>query len=192
MTQSGLSAESVLQLLEPVVTLLLLAKLIVQRLHRRYRYFTIYLLASVLQAFIPLAVRWRLDSKAYGLFYFLSEPVIWTLCYLVVLELFDLILAEFPGIRSAARLIVKILVPVSILISIATALPSVFRLMGPDHILRLYFVAQRTIIIELLLLLAGIPVRDDEIPAAASAQYYLLQPRIYRVFQCVRHPGINH
>lgn len=156
MTDSGPSAERVLQLVEPTLVAFLLLKLIYEQLQRRYRYFTLYLLASITQSVTPIIFGWRLDTSAYSWFYALSEPVMWSMAFLLVMELFDLVLAEFPGIRSAARLIVKILAPISIAVSAATALPSVFRIKGPAQVLRMYFVAQRTITIELLLLLGAV------------------------------------
>ena len=73
------------------------------------------------------------------------------------MELFDLVLAEFNGIRSAARLIVKVLGTISVGISVATALPSLIRIGGGSQtMLQISFVAMRTIIIELLFVLATV------------------------------------
>jgi len=42
--------------------------------------------------------------QGYGLFYFFSQPVLWTLYFLLMLELYSLMLAEFPGFRRLGRL----------------------------------------------------------------------------------------
>lgn len=45
-----------------------------------------------------------LGLDAYGLQYFVTQPVIWALYFLVVLELYSVTLEEFPGIRRLGRL----------------------------------------------------------------------------------------
>jgi len=157
MTHSGLSAERALQLLEPILAATLLIKLFHEQLHRKYRRFSVYLLFTVLQALIPVILELEVDTNAYGWFYFLSQPLVWGFGFFIVLELFDLVLAEFKGIRSAARLILKVLAGVSVAISVGTALPSVLKnVHDPQRVIRLYFVAQRTIVIELLFVLAAV------------------------------------
>ena len=71
-----------------------------------------YLLLSVLQSLIPVILRMGVDTNAYGWFYFFSQPLVWGFGFLIVLELFDLVLTresclpgqpEFPCTRCADR-----------------------------------------------------------------------------------------
>ena len=157
MTHSGLSAERVLQLLEPILISILLIKLFHEQLQRRYPYFALYLFVFMLQALIPILAGVTFESNAYAYFYVVSQPLIWAVCFLLVMEIFDLVLAEFAGIRSAARLILKVLGTISVGISVATALPSLIKIGGGSQIMfRIYFVAMRTITIELVFMLATV------------------------------------
>ena len=54
---------------------------------------------SRISASFPLQER----SNLYGWFYIFSTPVLWILAYLVVLELYRLILEDYPGIASVGR-----------------------------------------------------------------------------------------
>jgi hypothetical protein len=157
MTHSGLSAERVLQLLEPILIAVLLIKLFHEQLQRRYPYFALYLFGFMLQTLIPILTGMKFDTNAYAYFYVVSQPLIWAFCFLLVMELFDLVLAEFNGIRSAARLILKVLGAISVGISVATALPSLLHIAGGSQtVFKVYFVAVRTIVIELLFVLATV------------------------------------
>jgi hypothetical protein len=157
MTHSGLSAERVLQLLEPILIAVLLMKLFHEQLQRRYPYFALYLFGFMLQTLIPILKGWKFDTNAYAYFYFASQPLIWAFGFLLIMELFGLVLAEFNGIRSAARLIVKVLGTISVGVSVATALPALIRIGGGSQtMLQISFVAMRTIIIELLFFLATV------------------------------------
>jgi hypothetical protein len=149
-------AEWILQYVEPTAIVVLLIRLAWQGLIRRYKYFTGYLAVSLLQVVIPLALGLPFDSNVYAWFYFLTEPVIWLSYSLVVLELFDHVFKDFPGIRSAGRLAVKIAVPIAIIAAALTALPSIFHLVGASSLLRLYLVVERSVMVVILLVLAAV------------------------------------
>ena len=68
MTPSGLSAERVLQLLEPILISILLIKLFHEQLQRRYPYFALYLFGFMLQTLIPILMGWRFESKRVRVF----------------------------------------------------------------------------------------------------------------------------
>ena len=142
--------------MEPTAIVVLLIRLAWQSLTNRYRYFTGYLAVSLLQAIVPVAFDLPLDSNAYGWFYFLTEPVIWLAYSLVVLELFDHVFKDFPGIRSAGRLAVKVAIPAAIIAAGLTALPSIFHLDGAYRLLRLYLVIERSVMVIILLVLAAV------------------------------------
>lgn len=150
------SAESILQYVEPTAVVVLLVRLFWQGLIRRYKYFSAYLVISLCQVAIPLAFGLSFDSDAYAKFYFFTEPVIWLAYLLVVLELFDHVFKDFPGIRSAGKLAVKIAVPAAIAAAALTALPSIFHLAGASRLLRLYLVVERSVMVIILLVLAAV------------------------------------
>jgi hypothetical protein len=150
------NTEWILQYVEPAAILILLIRLTWQSLTNKYRYFTGYLAVSLLQAVIPVIFDLPLDSNAYGWFYFLTEPIIWLAYSLVVLELFDHVFKDFPGIRSAGRLAVKIAIPVAIIAAGLTALPSISNLNGASRLLRLYLVVERSVMVIILLVLAAV------------------------------------
>jgi len=150
------SAEWFLQYVEPTAIVVLLIRLAWQGLLRRYKYFSAYLVVSLCQVVIPLAFALRFDSDTYAWFYFLTEPVIWLAYSLVVLELFDHVFKDFPGIRSAGRLAVKVAVPIAMVAAALTALPSIFHLAGASSLLRLYLVVERSVMIIILLVLAAV------------------------------------
>src|SRR6201999_4207811 len=81
--------------------LILLWRLWSQKLARVYLSLTLFLGAEALQNIVILPVRPR--STLYGGIYLLSTPVLWILAYFVVLELYRLILEDYPGIASAGR-----------------------------------------------------------------------------------------
>jgi hypothetical protein len=147
------SAESILQYVEPTAVLVLLIRLSWQGLIRRYKYFSGYLVISLCQVVVPLVFGLHLDSDAYARFYFFTEPVLWLSYLLVLLELFDHVFKDFPGIRSAGKLAVKIAVPVAIIAAGLTALPSIFHVAGASSLLRLYLVVERSVMVVILLVL---------------------------------------
>ena len=79
----------------------LLWRLVSQGLIRQYRFLAAFLSAALVQAlvFLPLTPA----STAYAWAYFISSPVLWILYFFVVLELYRLILEDYPGISSAVR-----------------------------------------------------------------------------------------
>jgi hypothetical protein len=90
-----------------------------------YPFLTLFLAAEMAQniAFVPL----RPDSNAYASTYFYSTPVLWVLAYLVVLELYRLILEDYPGISSVGRKAVSWCMGLAVIVSAATAIPDLKR-----------------------------------------------------------------
>jgi hypothetical protein len=144
------------EVLEPASILLLLIVLFWNGLQRRYPFFLLYLLFSLLQDVIPLAYGMPLNTNAYAKLFFISEPIFWVLLCLILLELFDLTFADFPGIRSAGRLLLSIAISAAMVVALLTAIPSLVRLHDGDRMLRLYLVLERSVIIVALLMIAAL------------------------------------
>ena len=92
-----------------VFKLLLIAKLWRLRLLKQYPVLVTYLLFSLARS---AANAYLLQTQArlfglsgYNLLYVVSQPVLWVLYFLLILELYSLMLRDFTGIRRLGRLI---------------------------------------------------------------------------------------
>ena len=77
----------------------------------------------------------------------------WILAYLVVLELYRLILEDYPGIASVGRKAVTWSMGLAIVVSMIYAIPDLRASTGPFPILRIYYIAERSTVLGLLLFL---------------------------------------
>ena len=110
-----------LQILSLAASALTAAKLFRSGLYRRYRIFFAYLLFRVPYVACSLS----LDARSAGYFWFWSttQPLVWLLYLLVVLELYRLILERHRGLYTAGRWAVQTCMAISVIISIASLLP---------------------------------------------------------------------
>lgn len=130
----------------------LLVRLLVARLHRRYRFFALFLVIDLCSAVSLLFIPY--DTTLYFRAW-VVETVVLAACYfMVVLELYGLVLRDYPGIAGLFRWLVRILVPTAALISL---LPSVLSWQGgvgpPDPPLTLALVMARTAVLGVLVAL---------------------------------------
>jgi hypothetical protein len=117
-----------------------------QKLARQYAFLTAYLSVEVAQAVVLLPV----NSKTYQYIFFASAPVVWVFAYLVVLELYRLILEDYPGIAGAGRKAVSWSLGLAAVISVAYAIPDLKTTGGSIHI---YVVLERSTVLGILLCL---------------------------------------
>jgi hypothetical protein len=129
----------------------LLWRLWSQKLAGVYLFLTIFLIGEALQnlALLPFS----LNSQNYSWIYITSSPVIWILAYLVVLELYRLILEDYPGIASVGRKAVTWSMGAAIVASIVYAIPDLRTKSGQFSLLPVYFVLERSMVLGLLLFL---------------------------------------
>lgn len=177
--------EHLVAFLEPASILILLIALFWNGLQKHYRYFTSYLIFSLIQDIIPLAFHLRPNTNAYARVFFLSEPLLWVLLCLILRELFDLTFADFPGIRSAGRLSLAIAIAAALILALLTDIPSFVRLHDGDRLLRLYLIVERSVIIVVLLMIAALQFlmvhyrlrlpRNTVLYSATYAVYFLAQ-----------------
>jgi hypothetical protein len=140
--------------LEIVAYVVLFVRLRRQGLHRVYRVFALYLLfraaRSVALAVLPWACYgiWgrpygQFENNVYGWVWVLTEPLVWVLQVLVVLELYSLVRQNFKGIASMGRWVLLAGLTVAILLSSVT-LPSELSHSAQHYtLLRSYFVVSR-------------------------------------------------
>jgi|SRR5579863_915168 len=130
---------------------ILLWRLWSQKLAGVYLFLTIFMAGEALQDLVGLPLERNSDFYAWLFVY--STPVLWILAYLVVLELYRLILEDYPGIASVGRKAVTWCLGLAVAVSILYALPDLRGAPGPSPILRVYFVAERSMVLGLLLFL---------------------------------------
>jgi hypothetical protein len=129
----------------------LLWRLWSQKLARIYFFLTIFLAAEALQDIALLPI--NPNSSLYGWIYIFSTPILWILAYFVVLELYRLILEDYPGIASVGRRAVTWCMGLAVVVSIAYAIPDLRTAKGPFPILGIYVIVERSTILGLLLFL---------------------------------------
>jgi hypothetical protein len=148
--------EHILRYAEPVFIVLLVSKVMWTRIWRLYRAFTVFLMLWLLQDTVPLALNLDVNNPAYGQFFFISEPFAWVLACLVLLELFDLTLTDYRGIRSAGRLCLTAGVIVAVVSAMITALPTLLHSSTDETTVRFYSVIERSVMVITLVLLAAL------------------------------------
>jgi hypothetical protein len=136
--------------LTAVAAVILLWRLWLKGLVRSYRFLTLFLSAQLLQMLVLLPVKSR---TTYAYVYFFSNPILWILSYGVVLELYRLILEDYPGISSAGRKAVTWSMGLAVLISAASAIPSFDVGTRQFPILRIFLAVERSVVLGLLLFL---------------------------------------
>ena len=106
-----------------VVGALAAVRLFANGLYKRHRVLVIFLCFHVARSLVLLAAgspRKNLYVKIWGV----TEPIIWLLYILLVLDLYSLVLRNYRGLQTVGRWIFFISLPISIVVSAATVLPS--------------------------------------------------------------------
>lgn len=153
-----LDLEQALRIVEPAAIAILLSRITAQRLLGLYRAFTAYLVIWLCQDIAPVALGLNLGTNAYALFFFISEPFAWIFSYLVLIELFDLTFADFPGIRSAGRIVLSAGILLSVVVAAGMAVPSLLHLGGTGWLYIVYMVIERSVMVLSLILLGALQV----------------------------------
>jgi hypothetical protein len=117
---------SVAQYVELCLGFVLVAKLLSLRLHRVYRYFSVFLLADI-SGILLWSVQKCTRHTAYHFDYrypWLAENVVvWVFTLLTVYALLDAILAHLPGILKLSRKVLNISFATAVIIGLLTAFP---------------------------------------------------------------------
>lgn len=100
---------------------LTVVKLYKTKLYTRYRKFFLLFLFQIPNSIWPLLI--DTSSPLYAYFWAATEPFIWALYWMVVLELYELVLANHRGLYSLGRWILYGAMAISVFISILSLLP---------------------------------------------------------------------
>ena len=134
----------------------LLWRLWSQKLAGVYLFLTVFLAGETVQDLVGLPI--PQNSRLYAWLFVYSSPILWLFAYFVVLELYRLILEDYPGIASVGRKAVTWCLGLALAVSVLYALPDMKGASGPSPILRIYFVAERSTVLGLLLFLVLIQI----------------------------------
>jgi len=131
---------------------ILLMRLWKEGLVKPYPFLSLFVVADLAQSLIALP--FSPSSTTYRTIQFASSPVIWLLAYLVVVELYRVILEDYPGISSAGRKAVTWCLLLAVIISAATAVPGLNNSQSGKYVLfKLYLTTERSVTLGLLLFL---------------------------------------
>lgn len=142
------SIESILWLAAIACYAILLARMVISRLHVVYRYFFFYLLFRLARSLLLAGL--DRHTSAYGWAYLATEPVLWVLYVLVVLELFTIVLRDYPGIQTLSRRVLAVGLTISAAVALATLLPDLGNPAERYPILRIMYVSQRVVMSSLV------------------------------------------
>ena len=117
---------SIASYIELCLGFVLVIKLLSQRLHRVYRYFSVFLLADISGNLI-----WAIDKQLIGTSFYIDYRVlwlaehliIWTFTLLTVYALLGAILSQLPGILKLSRRVLNLSFAVGVILALGTALP---------------------------------------------------------------------
>jgi hypothetical protein len=150
------SVEQIFRYLEPVSIAFLILRLAAQKLLVPYKAFTAYLIIWLCQDLLPLLFGFSLGGDSYAKFFFISEPLAWLFSCLVLFELFDLTFSNFPGIRSAGKLLLGVAIAVAALVAAGTAVPGLLSVHGENDVLLFYWIVERSVMLITLVLLVAL------------------------------------
>lgn len=116
------AAISALQVLNLLLTPAAALRLYALGAWGKYRVFVAYLIFTTLRSLLLLA--FPRDSRQYFDLYIWSEPVLLVFYVALVLELFRLVLKDFPGIYTASRYSLTVALAIALTVSAAVSLLS--------------------------------------------------------------------
>ncbi len=129
---------SLAQYLELCLGFILVARLLTLRLHRVYRYFSVFLIADI-SGTLVWAVQKRTQGTAlqfdYRIAWLIENVVVWVFTLLTVYALLDAILTHLPGILKLSRKFLNISFLAAVLVGLLTAFPE-YRAAAKAEILR--------------------------------------------------------
>ena len=118
-------------------------------LTRSYIGLFIFLSAETLESLVLLPFY----GTTYQYIFLVATPIVWVLAYVVVLELYRLVLEDYPGIASAGRKAVSWALALAVVVSAAYAIPDFNKTVGHSRITYVYVVLERSTVLGILLFL---------------------------------------
>lgn len=156
-----------LMIVQIVAYVLLLSKLFTTKLLRKYRYFG--LLVAVEAARLPLMAAVPIRSNLYAYVYFATAPLIWILYVLVVLEFFQMILRNHPGIATVGRKAVGVALALSVITSGVTLTLDLQQTSAEAALLHNFMLLERIVMTSLLVLLLSLIAFASHFPVPMAA-----------------------
>lgn len=135
------------------IQLILLARLFLAGVARRYPVLTVYLgfgvVRGALMVYLLQSGKRLLGLQGYGLVYVVTQPVLWVFYFLLLLEFYSVILEDFPGVRRLGRLVLfSALVAVTLVCCVVIVLDEQAG-MDPYPVLAYLVVQERSIFLSL-------------------------------------------
>ena len=137
------NVEVVLAYAVPCAQGLLLLKIVGSRLFRPYRWFTAFLATELAQ--FGASLLFKVNTNAYGWVWVLTEPLLWVLHILIVLELYQRVLSGYKGISTLGRWVFMVAVVVAVTAALATLSPDLSNPSQKFRIILYYSVLKRAI-----------------------------------------------
>lgn len=134
-----------------LLSVALIVSMVSSGLHAVYKWFFVYICAGSVQGLVSLP--FHPNTDVYAWIYFVSQPVIWLLYILIVLELYGLVLRGHRGIATLGRWTLLAALTVSVVVSLLSLAPDLGGAAGPHAILIYYTVVERGIVSSLVVFL---------------------------------------
>jgi hypothetical protein len=134
-----------------ILSLILSFRLIRLKLARAYGFFLCYLLFNTARSLVMWPLSWT--SQVYNVIWRWTEPVIWVLFVLVVLELCGLAFKEYRGIQALGRWTIYGSLVVALIFSTLSLLPTWVGSNSPAYSTQRFLMVERGIDFCLVLLL---------------------------------------
>jgi hypothetical protein len=135
--------EYILAFVGVIALALLLGRLSVSGLARKYRFFLAYLVVDLVQTAAPFFMRFGTD--AYGYVFFITESLIVLLYVLVVLELYAVLLRGYAGIAKMAQRYTFAAIVIAVALALLLLSPSM-----PGSVGERFFQMEAAIVVSLL------------------------------------------
>jgi hypothetical protein len=168
--------------LSDVLSLVLVIRLITLRLHDVYRIFCAFLLFEIVSESFTIIERFSsLDSVVdYRLTWLIMRLVFWVLSIWIVYALLRAIFASLPGILRFSRKTLHVVLPASVLIALATAVPEYIASGAPGAATHLEYAVRMALILERIV--ATIAVLTLLLTLAFILWFPVTMPRNLAVF----------
>lgn len=167
--------EYVLTLVECIALVVLVVRLFVSGLYRRYKYFFLYLIADLIASAEPYLIPFR--SNLYGHVFLATESLMVCFYALIVFELYSVVLRDLKGIARVAQRYTAGALAISLVIAflLRTALPH------PRGILEEFFYFEAAVVLSLVvfMLLITAFVVYYPIPLHRNALTYSIGYAVY-------------
>jgi hypothetical protein len=156
------------------------------------RFFCTYLVFHAIRSILLLAT--PQSRTLYGWVYLTTEPILWLLYVLIVVELYTAALKQFAGISALSRWVLSGVIAVSLIVSLGSLVPDL-NSSHPFPIIHAVTAAGRAICTSLALFLLGITLfflsypiplsRNTIIHSAICSAYFLIGAAGYFVHNVV-------